>query len=444
MALLAALCTHSQAAAAPPEPELGVSLQELPGGQPAGFLDLRLRPREVGRGRLTVKNTGPKAARVALYAVDAETAANLGFAYKVRRSGRHGSTRWTRLSAQRALIAPGQSLDFDVAVAVPRKAKPGDYLSAVGVEALNQSGAPAKSNLQIATRRRHAVGVLVRVPGPRKPRIRFTGAYVRREPAGVTFFLKAANTGNALLTKVRGVATITRDGVPVASQQIGPGTFVAKTAIRYPVLAKQERPKADTEYRVRARVRYRGGVARLDTRVRFGEKEEKKQAEFLGTPSPDEEKGLPWWVWLIGPALVAGLAFYAYRRQRRGRPLTPAQASSALARELEAATDARPVSVLVIPTAATGRKSRRALLAGIRSRLRSTDLLARHGESGYLVISKDTGVEAVGGLAADLHRTLSRVDGFANGDAPKIGAATTERQVPPEQLVGQAAAGPGV
>ena len=64
----------------------------------------------------------------------------------------------------------------------------------------------------------------------------------------------------------------------------------------------------------------------------------------------------------------------------------------------------------------------RALLAGIR--LRNTDLLARHGDSGYLVISKDTGVEAVAGLAADLERTLSRVEAFANGSAPKIGAAT--------------------
>jgi hypothetical protein len=66
----------------------------------------------------------------------------------------------------------------------------------------------------------------------------------------------------------------------VARKPIGPGTFVTRTSISYPLLVAGERPSEGTTYRVRALMRYRGRIARLDTRVRFGHRSARQQAEF--------------------------------------------------------------------------------------------------------------------------------------------------------------------
>ena len=232
-------------------------------------------------GTLELRNRLNRKVKVALDRVDGLTAGTLGSAYGLRGSKPHGPTRWIRVSKRRVTLSPRGRATVTVTVTPKAGARPGDYLSGIGVQALGKrSRAKTRGNFSISSIQRYAVGVVTRVPGPRHPLIRFTGARIAREPAGVTFFASARNRGNAILQGVQGQVMITQGKRLVARKPIGPGTFVTGTAISYPLLVATERPKEGTTYRVRAFLRYRGGIARLDTGVRFGHRSAEQQAEF--------------------------------------------------------------------------------------------------------------------------------------------------------------------
>jgi hypothetical protein len=279
IALLVALLSVARAAAAPPPPM--VVEVHLASGGIASYFDLAARPgRAKVAGTLELRNRQDRTVRVALDRVDGLTASNLGSAYRPRRSKIHGPTGWVRLSSKRVTLGPHGKASVTVTVVPPARARPGEYLSGIGVQALGKVQTQTNGNLAIASVQRYAIGIVVRLPGPRHPLIRFMGARVSREPAGVTFFTSARNRGNAILENVRGQVTITQGKRLVARTPVGPGTFVTRTSISFPLLVPNERPKEGTVYRVRAFLRYRGGIARLDTNVRFGHRSAQQQAEF--------------------------------------------------------------------------------------------------------------------------------------------------------------------
>jgi hypothetical protein len=272
------------------------------------YLELSARPgRPIAAGTLELRNRLDRTVRVALDRVDGLTASTLGSAYRLRGSKVHGSTRWIRLSNRRVTLPPRGTANVSVTVSPRAGARPGDYLSGIGVQALGRRDRTKTSgNLAIASIQRYAIGVVVRIPGPRHPLIRFTGARVQHEPAGVTFFTSVGNRGNVILQGVHGEVTITQGNRLVARKPIGPGTFVTGTSIDYPLLVAGERPSEGTVYRVRAFLRYRGKVARLDTRVRFGSASAQRQAEF-GRSIRDSGSGFL----TLLLALVAGAAVVA-------------------------------------------------------------------------------------------------------------------------------------
>lgn len=280
IAIVVAFGLASPAPAAPPPPMI-VEVHPASGGVKS-YLDLSARPGTVTKaGTLELRNRLDRQIRVALDRVDGLTASTLGSAYRVRGSKIRGSTRWIRLSARRVTLPPHGRKKVDVVVSPRPNARPGDYLSGIGVQALGKRPkTKTAGNLAIASIQRYAIGVVVRVPGPRHPLIRFTGARVVREPAGVTFFISAGNRGNVILQGVRGQVTITQNKRLVARRPIGPGTFITRTSIAYPLLVAGERPSEGTTYRVRAFMRYGSRTTRLDTRVRFGHRSARQQAEF--------------------------------------------------------------------------------------------------------------------------------------------------------------------
>jgi hypothetical protein len=280
VAALVALACAAPAVAAPPPPMV-VEMHPASGGT-GSYFDLSARPgRRAIAGTLELRNRLDRKVRVALDRVDGLTASTLGSAYRLRGSKIHGPTRWIRLSKGRVTLPPRGKATVSVSVSPRKRARAGDYLSGIGVQALGRRAqTKTRGNLAIASIQRYAVGVLVRIPGPRQPLIRFTDARVQREPAGVAFFASAANIGNVILQGVRGRVTITQGDRIVARKPIGPGTFVTGTSIHYPVLVAGERPAEGTVYRLRAFMRYRSKIARLDTRVRFGSASAQRQAEF--------------------------------------------------------------------------------------------------------------------------------------------------------------------
>jgi hypothetical protein len=296
--------------------------------QGLSYFKLSARPGSAAQaGTIELRNPTAKRLRVVLAAVDGETLSTLGSSYAPPGSSPRGSTLWLHLGTRAATLLPGASLIVPVSVAVPRAVQPGDYLSGVSVEALDQRSQTVKrKGVAIASVARYAIGAEVSIPGPRHPLIQFTGASIRREPAGLTFALMARNSGNAILQGVHGQVRVTRAGHTVVSQAIGAGTFLAKTSIAYPVHAFRQTPPQGTHYRISAWMRYAGGIARLNTTVVFGHRAAVAQQQYGGPPA---SSGATAW-WKIAGAIAVILyaigttALLLRRRLRRSQdPIQP-------------------------------------------------------------------------------------------------------------------------
>ena len=281
----------------------------------------------VHAGTIELRNPTAKRLRVVLAPVDGETLSTLGSSYAPPGSRPHGSTIWLRLGTRAAALSPGASLVVPVTVVVPPTAQPGDYLSGVSVEALDQRSQTVKrKGVAIASVARYAIGAEISLPGPRYPLIRFTGASLRREPAGLAFALMARNSGNAILQGVHGQVRITRAGHTVVSQAIEAGTFVANTSIAYPVHAFRQTPPQGTHYRISAWMRYAGGIARLNTTVVFGHRAAVAQQQYGGPPA--STGGTAWWkvggvVAVILYGLVTTGLLLRRRVRRSHKPIQP-------------------------------------------------------------------------------------------------------------------------
>ncbi len=301
------------------------------------------RGHSASAGAIELVNASSHAMRVALAPVDAETLDTLGSSYRPSGAGAHGATRWLALGKRKTVLAGHARTIVTVDVRVPRNAKPGDYLSGVSVEALDQAPVEQRARRSRSRSRgrgraatasvvRYAIGVETTLPGARHARLRFTAAKIQRAPAGLTFMLDARNDGNVILKGVHGEVRIVRAGRVVLARAIAAGTFVTGTSIAYPVPAFAQRPSEGTRYRVEAELRYAGGVARIDELVAFGHRQAIVQQSFGGPPAG--RRGSNWWkLALVLAAVVYGLLTTALLLRRRHRDArdesTRAQASAA-------------------------------------------------------------------------------------------------------------------
>jgi hypothetical protein len=408
LTLVGVLCPTALAGAAQP----ALVVTPTPASGPA----LSYFKLSVGHGHLAqagtigLRNPSNKRLGVVLAPVAGQTINTLGSTYGVAGSRVRGPASWLRVGQRSVTLAPGQTLTVRVSVAVPRTAQPGDYLAGISVEQLGQQ-APSTSRrgVSVASVVRYAIGVETSLPGPRRPLIQFTGARLKREPSGLTFLLNARNRGNVILQNVQGSALITRGHRAVARARLGPGTFVTRTAIAYPILAPRERPREGTVYRVRATLRYAGRTARLDTLVRFGRAAALRQQEYGGRKV--SSSGLSGWLValmsVIGGTLLCLAAAYLLRLGWGGirSPVHVLEAALAASRQ-----QAEPLGLIVVDIAAGSRSSRK-LAVVLRSRLRHADRLCRVGAQRFVVVAPDTDLQAAEALAADLRRHAQRTEG---------------------------------
>jgi hypothetical protein len=280
----------------------------------------------VQAGAVELQNPTARRLRVVLSAVDGETLSTLGSGYAPPGSLRHGSTLWLALGPREVTLPPGARVKVPVSVTIPAAAGPGDYLSGISIEALDQrSQGLAKKGVSIASVERYAIGVEVLIPGARHPQIQFTGASLQRQPAGLTFLLRARNSGNVILQGVHGYVHITRDGHTVVSEVIEPGTFVSGTSITYPAAAMNETATEGTRYQIHARLRYHGGVAGLDTAVTFGHRQALVQGRYTHA-TPTSHGGTAWWkIAGIAAVLLYALLATVLLLRRRQEPLQAIQ-----------------------------------------------------------------------------------------------------------------------
>lgn len=428
--ILAAPLSTASASASTSGPAVIVKVHQA-SGLISPYFQLAAAPGSVVRaGSLELVNPTSRTIAVRLDPVDAITASTLGSAYALTNSGMHGPTKWLRLSQRNVTLPPHASKSLSVAAAVPTSAGPGDYLAGVSVEALGQTQTSASGGLAIGEIDRYAIGVELKVPGARHPAIKLTGAAVAREPSGLAFLVTAINSGNVILKNVHGWVRVTVGNRAVASATIQPGTFVSATTISYQLLAHREQPVPGARYRVRAALYYAGGVARLDTRVKFSHAAAVTQQNYGGRKLP---KSTPPWRWIALALLaLAALLIAAWWLRRRRRPLTRAAALKLLDRALTPG-GALPVSIALVTSL---RRAIGATAAALRPRLQRTDRIADLGREGVLVICPGTSRPGAVALRRDLNELLARDPDLA--DLPiEITVSTAVKPTTANTLLGR-------
>jgi hypothetical protein len=318
-ACAAALFPAQPALASPPS---GLIVVPRPASQPGlSYFKLQAQAGSSAQaGAIELRNPTGRTLHVVLSAVDGETLGTLGSGYAPPRSRAHGTTLWLRIGRRAVTLAPQASTSVPVSTVVPRGAAAGDYLSGVSVEALDQRvKAVKRRGVSIASVSRYVIGVELSLPGPRRPLIRFTGAQLQRQPAGLAFLLLARNAGNVVLQGVHGQVRITRGRRVVVSRPIESGTFVTNSRIAYPVNAFRERPAEGTRYRITAWMKYAGGIARLDTTVTFGHRQAVIQKQYAHG-APTGGGGTAWWkIAGVAAAILYGLFTTVLLLRRRAR-----------------------------------------------------------------------------------------------------------------------------
>lgn len=424
-------------------PQITVAPQQLVGAsyKSVAYFNAAVKAGGILRGRIEITNYAGRRQVVAFDPVDALTAANLGATYQLRRHRIHGSTRWTSAGPRSVSIGPKRIYRAPIVARVPPGTKPGDYLSGVSIQVLNQRPSQRlRGKARVVSTQRYAIGLLVRVPGPRHPRITFKGASVAYEPAGVTFHVKARNAGNALLQGVYGTARVSRTGSPVLIARIGPGTFVTGTSLSYPLLAAKQQPHEGTIYLVEATLYYGGRIAHLVVHlrqnVRFGHAQAKKEQEFTGRHVTNPSNGVPWWAWVLIGLGVAVLAALLRRRRSGRRALVRGGRVEPLLEERLAtlADGAGPLSILVISQSGEDRAVRRRLIDELRPRLRQNDVLAEDDER-LVVILPNASKQSAEGQVEDLRRVFEANE---ETEGTRIGTATTVEPTTAPELLARA------
>jgi hypothetical protein len=390
--------------------------------------------KHVDAGSLEVVNPTSRTITVRLDPVDGITTDTLGSAYAQTDGAIHGATTWLHLSRGRLVIPRHSSASVTVSIEVPATAVAGDYLGGVSVEALGQSqAAKVTRGVAVGETDRYAIGVELKLPGPRHPAVRLTGATVSREPAGLVFHVNASNAGNVILRNVHGWVRVTTGSRVVSAATVTPGTFVSGTSISYPLAASREQPTPGASYRVRALLRYDGGVARLDTNVVFSHAAAVKQQNYGGRKLP---KSTPPWRWLLVLVLLLVLAAVSRKLIRhRRRPLSRADAMKLLDCYLAPDGD-RPVSIALI---VANRRANPAIASAVRSRLRRGDRVCDLGRDGVLVICPATARPVANALRDELEKQLARrpeLDRFPFA----ITLATANKPTTAEKLLARAKA----
>jgi hypothetical protein len=397
------------ATAAPP-PAITVAVHSA-SGVPSSYFVVSGRPGGPARaGTLEIDNRRNKRVVVRLDPVGALTASTLGSAYTTAGSAMSRQATWIGLPARRIVLGPHGHAQVPVAVSVPAGTAAGDYLSGISVQALGQQReARLRGNIAVSSVQRYAVGLLVNIPGPRHPLIRITSARIAREPAGLTFYLHAGNPGNAILQNVRGRVLITRGRRTVARAKLGPGTFVTGTSIDYPLLVPREQPREGASYRIRALMRYRGGIARFDNMVKFSHRAAQAQQDFGGRPLTDGSSGTPGWFVVVAIALAALATAFLLLFLRRRRTPGPVVARRALEAALAAAAAERHPLTLVRIVDIYDWTPARKLARVVRPRVRPTDGLYRLSKFELLVILPRTHADAARVLYTDLRSDPTEV-----------------------------------
>lgn len=286
------------------------------------YFVLHVRPGQTLTRQVRVSNLGDRPGNVLLYAVDATTGQTSGAVYQGDNLARQDVGAWTRLGRHTLRLAPGQAQLVNVRIHVPKGVAPGTHLGGIVAESRTLAGHRAirrgHGSFRIRIRNLTVTAVQLELPGPRTPRMGFTGTVQGGgEPGGHQAILVGLqNSGDMLLKPTLSMHVDNSDGRQVQVAHPALDTFVPRTQILYPVpVLGHALPPG--RYMAHLAVDDRHGhVTRANIPFTISAKQVK---QVFGKNSPLAQGGGGSWLsylpWVLA-VLFAVAAAILYRRQR--------------------------------------------------------------------------------------------------------------------------------
>lgn len=185
------------------------------------------------RQSVIVKNGNDRTLAVNIAGVDAYTSSNTGATY-----GSPGSTpthtgTWLQVTQRQIQLIAGQQRTLSFSVAVPRDAKPGQYLAglSIAVPKEGSDAAPTPNGNQtgfvVALQAQRLIAVEIDVPGVVQSKLSVDGVHPVARGEMIELELAISNRGNGF-ARGRGVLTVADTGL---RHEFAISTFVANTSI---------------------------------------------------------------------------------------------------------------------------------------------------------------------------------------------------------------------
>ncbi|GIF60090.1 WxL protein peptidoglycan domain-containing protein [Asanoa iriomotensis] len=259
--------------------------------------DYELNTKEAITDWISVSNLGDKPISVDLYATDAFTAADGGFALLPRSAKPDGVGAWVKLPKARTTLPVGKRSDMPFTVTVPADAAPGDHIGGI-IASITEQQVNEKGQ-RVDVERRVAARIYLRVAGPLHPVAAITAVEVDYEnpiipvPGGrmaVTY--RVANQGNVRLS---GTVRVGVDG-PLGMRLAGGDAITVDELL------------PGSELRLKQEFSSVFPAGRLNTRVDFNPATNRETL-----PSVSGAAGTTAVPWLILALLVVILGLVVYR-----------------------------------------------------------------------------------------------------------------------------------
>ncbi len=218
-----------------------VQLALLPVGQTGPYFDLTMLPGDSQTLEVEVANYGPATLPVATYAADVYTITNGGYGGRLRDEPQTGATTWLRYPTDIFELSPGVKARRSFTVSVPDDAAGGEYITSIVLE--NDQPVAIGEATGLDQFVRHAVAVVVSVPGRRVPALSIGEASHEVVIGRSVVAVALDNGGNVRLKPVASFELRDAAGALVGQASIALDTIFAHTPTRFEVpLATQLQP----------------------------------------------------------------------------------------------------------------------------------------------------------------------------------------------------------
>ncbi len=213
--------------------DTAVRLAVLPVGQAGPYFDLAIGPGESRTLEVEVANKGSADLAVATYAADVFTITNGGYGGRLRGEPRTGTTTWLRYPTDVFELAAGDRARRAFTVTVPEDAASGEYITSIVVENDRPVAIGGATGMDQFVR--HAVAVVVTVPGPRRPALAIGEASHTVVTGRSVVAVELDNGGNVRLRPVASFELRDAAGALVSQANIALDTIYAHTSTRLEV-----------------------------------------------------------------------------------------------------------------------------------------------------------------------------------------------------------------